>query len=106
MEHTITLTIDGREYVAVPRATYEAANGGNVDAIAYGRASIGADLKTARVAAGLTQAQLAKALGKSQPLVAQAESGAMRVSPRYLDAVLKACGLPKDWAPKKSKAKR
>jgi DNA-binding XRE family transcriptional regulator len=89
----ITLTINGREYVAVPREEFERNNpAGHVDAIAFGRASVGADLKSVRVAAGLTQAQLAKIMGKSQPMIAQAESGLMRVSPKYFDAVVEACG--------------
>ena len=51
----------------------------------------------ARREAGLTQAQLAKRLGRSQALVSQAESGRSRVSERYVDRVLEACQLQAGW---------
>jgi hypothetical protein len=39
-------------------------------------------------------------------MVSGAESGAVRIGARYVAAVLKACGLPKDWKPgAKGKAK-
>jgi ribosome-binding protein aMBF1 (putative translation factor) len=69
----------------------------SVEAHTFVRESIAADLRAARESAGLTQAQLAERMGKSQTMVSQAESGAMRVSERYVRAVLKACGLPMDW---------
>jgi ribosome-binding protein aMBF1 (putative translation factor) len=62
------------------------------------RASIGEGLRRARETAGLTQAELAKRLGIKQPVVSRAESGTGRVGERYVARVLKACGLPKDWA--------
>ena len=46
----------------------------------------------------LTQAELAKKLGVKQPIVSKAECGTGRVGERYIARVLKACGLPKDWA--------
>jgi transcriptional regulator with XRE-family HTH domain len=60
----------------------------------YARASIGATLKAAREHAGLTQAELAKRLKKSQPMVSGAESGTISVSDRYVSTVLRACGVP------------
>jgi DNA-binding XRE family transcriptional regulator len=105
----ITLTIDGREYVAIPRAEFErtqkkkAASSGNVDALAYSQKSLGAKLKAARVEAGLTQVQLAMALDLSQGMIAGAEAGSTNVAAKYVERVLKACGLPADWAPKKKR---
>lgn len=51
----------------------------------------------ARRAAGLTQAQLAKRLARSQAMVSQAESGHSQVSERYVRKVLEACGLQAEW---------
>ena len=107
----VTVTIDGKEYVAVPRADYLRMVGGKdlegaVDAAEYGRRSLGRSLRAAREAAGLSQAELAAKLGKAQPTVSGAETGAVHVGERYVAAVLKACGLPKDWkAPKKKGGK-
>jgi ribosome-binding protein aMBF1 (putative translation factor) len=57
------------------------------------------DLRAARLAAGLSQVQLAKRLRRSQTLVSLAENGRVSVGERYIRAVLKACGLPPDWRP-------
>jgi ribosome-binding protein aMBF1 (putative translation factor) len=108
MIDTIHMTIAGREYIAVPRVEFERltngaeATSGNVDALPYAMASLARDLLAARKAGGLTQVQLAEKMGKSQSTVAMAEAGKMRVSVLYVERVLKACGLPKDWAPKKN----
>ena len=101
----VQLTIEGEAYVAIPRAEYQAMTDkgleGAVDAAEFVRAKLGRTLRAAREAAGLTQAQLAEKLGKAQPMVSGAETGAVHVGHRYVDAVLKACGLPADWkAPK------
>ena len=56
-------------------------------------------LRAARRKAGLTQAQLAERLDRSQALVSLAERGALRTGTPYLHAVLEACGLPVDWEP-------
>ncbi|HEY3271833.1 MAG TPA: DUF2442 domain-containing protein [Geothrix sp.] len=56
-------------------------------------------LRAARSQAGLTQAQLAQRMGRSQALVSLAERGALRIGTPYLRAVLDACGLPDDWQP-------
>lgn len=106
MNRTTELTLDGKSYVILPKAEYLKLRRGDtpphtVDAIEYARAAIGVDLRTAREAAGLTQADLAKKLRKSQTMVSQAEAGNVSVGERYVAAVLKACGLPKDWKPKK-----
>lgn len=69
----------------------------HVDAIAYARRIIARDLRAARVQAGLTQAQLARKLRRTQAVVSQAETGHASVGERYVLAVLKACGLPPDW---------
>jgi ribosome-binding protein aMBF1 (putative translation factor) len=116
MGHTkVTVTIDGKEYVALPRADYlrlvGAKDGGKdlegaVDAVDYGRRSLGRTLRAAREAAGLTQAELAQKLGKAQPMVSGAETGAVRVGERYVAAVLKACGLASDWRAPRTKKKK
>jgi hypothetical protein len=98
----VTITIDNEDYVAIPRADYLRLLGdpeldGAVEAVAFARKAIGEDLRVARETAGLTQAELAKKLGKTQPMVSGAESGTIRVGERYVAAVLKACGLPKTW---------
>jgi hypothetical protein len=54
-------------------------------------------LLKARHAAGLTQAQLAEALGKSQALVSLAERGKTWTGEPYRLEVLRACRLPDDW---------
>ena len=103
MEHTVSVTIDGAEYVAIPRADYVRLVGGEdaegaVDALEYARRSLGMTLHAARETAGLSQTDLARRLRESQPLVSGAENGAVRVGERYVAAVLRACGLPEDWA--------
>ena len=60
-------------------------------------AARGKALQSARLAAGLTQAQLADRLGKSQTLVSLAERGKTWTGAPYRQEVLKACGLPSDW---------
>ena len=104
------LTIRGVEYVVIPKAEYLRIQGGSdlpagtVDAHAFVRESIAGDLRAAREHAGLTQAELATRMRKSQTMISQAESGTARISERYVKAVLKACGLPEDWAgPKRTK---
>lgn len=77
-----------------------------VDAIAYARDLLAADLLAAREHADLTQEQLAERLGKSQTMIARAEAGNVSVGERYVAAVLKACGLPKDWKPPTKSEKR
>lgn len=106
-----TLTIQGVEYVeyvVIPRAEYLKGAGlvppGSVEASSFVHSLVAGDLRAAREEAGLTQEELAGKLGKSQTLVSHAESGRERVGPRYVEAVLKACGLPKDWkAPKRKR---
>jgi|SRR5690606_33785185 len=105
-----TLTVGGVEYVVIPKAEYLRIQGGNdlpagtVDAHMFVRESIARDLRAARDHAGLTQAELAARMRKSQTMISQAESGTARISERYVKAVLKACGLPDDWAgPKRAK---
>jgi ribosome-binding protein aMBF1 (putative translation factor) len=101
-----TLTIGGIEYVVVPRVDYLKHAGtlprGSVEAHTHIRASIADGLRAARERAGLTQGQLAEKLGKSQTLVSLSEAGRERIGEKYVAAVLKACGLPKDWKPSKT----
>lgn len=103
MSNAQTIKLGKTEYVILPKAEYlrlqsiAGIPAGSVDAIDFARTSIGTTLRAAREHAGLTQAELAKALKKSQPMISGAESGSISVSARYVAAVLKACGLPEDW---------
>ena len=106
----VELELDGKEYVIVPKADYLRLRRGDtppntVDAIEFARDSIAADLRAAREKSGLTQDELAVKLDKSQTLVSQAEAGKVSVGERYVAAVLKACGLPKDWKAPKAKGR-
>jgi ribosome-binding protein aMBF1 (putative translation factor) len=103
------IEIAGAEYVVIPKKEYDKLRGqipeGSADAIAYANASIASDLKAAREAGELTQGQLAKKIGKSQTMVSQVESGQERPPKGYVEAVMKACRLPKDWAAPRRKRK-
>ena len=97
-----TLEIHGEEFVVLPRAEYDRLRGVPADAenaVAFGMQSLGRSLRLAREAAGLTQAELAKKLRRSQSMVSSAETGTVLVGQRYVAAVLRACGLPEDWNP-------
>ncbi len=110
------ITLDGKEYVILPKAEYlrlrkgeagaPAGSVGAVDAVAHADEVIAANLKRAREAAGLTQAELAERLGKSQAMVSGAESGRVRVSARYVATVLAACGLPEAWPARPERGKK
>ena len=107
-----TIKLGGTEYVILPKNEYlrlRDASGdlppGTVDALDYTRVALGARLREARRHAGLTQAELARLLKRSQPMVAGAEAARIRVSERYVSSVLAACGLPADW-PARSKTKK
>jgi transcriptional regulator with XRE-family HTH domain len=50
--------------------------------VEYTRRSLGRSLHAARERAGLTQDKLALKLGKTQPMVSGAESGAVRIGAR------------------------
>lgn len=63
----------------------------------YIRWSLGQNLRAARKAGQLSQKDLAARIGKAQSTVSMAEKGQIRVSSAYVRAVLKACGVPKDW---------
>ena len=112
MNHPQIIKFGKTEYVILPKAEYLQLQGfagipeGSVDAIAFARTSMGASLRAAREQVGLTQADLAKAMRKSQSMVSGAESGTISVSERYVRAVLKACGLPMDWARTREKPTR
>ncbi len=98
-----TILVKGERFVIIPEKEYnrlvkhDAAGG--VDAVEDARRSISDGLRKAREAAGLTQTQLAKALSRSQAFVCAAEKGMKDVGERYVNTVLKACGLPADWKP-------
>lgn len=91
-----TIQVHGEEFVIVPKKEFDRLRGvpeGSVDAVAFAREAIGRDLRAARERAGLTQAELAKRLRRSQAMVSAAENGTMRVGERYVKAVLRACGV-------------
>ena len=100
-----TLVVRGKRFVVIPELEYvrlRRASGEDideVDALQYARSSIARDLRSARQAAHLPQAQLARKLRRSQALVSAAERGTKEVGLRYVTAVLKACGLPENWKP-------
>jgi len=105
MGDAIEVKLDGKDYVILilPKKEYLRQRGGvlaeAVDALDHARRSLAGDLRAAREHAGLTQTQLARKLRKSQTMVSQAESGQVSVGERYVAAVLRACGLPKEWKP-------
>jgi hypothetical protein len=99
-----TFKIGKKEYVVIPRADYLRMGGiaeGSVDAVEFANASLASDMRAARDAAGLSQPELAKKIGKSQSMVAGVEAGRIAAGERYVRAVLRACKLPKDWKPMK-----
>lgn len=97
----IKMTIDGTEYVAIPRDEYERLVGGDAaprnEALDFVLEALGRNLRAAREHGGFTQAQLAKKLKKAQSTVSGSEAGKIRVSAGYVRKVLKVCGLPEDW---------
>jgi ribosome-binding protein aMBF1 (putative translation factor) len=99
--HAISIVIEGKEYVIMPKREYQRLAGPASVGDARGaiRAALGERLRAARERAGLSQQGLAERMDVSQPMVSGAERGRVRVSERYAKAVLKACGLPRDWAP-------
>jgi ribosome-binding protein aMBF1 (putative translation factor) len=112
MERSIqTIRLGGTEYVIIPRAEYgelagRKAAGNEVLAVDFAQHALSESLRTARESPGLTQAELAARLKKSQPMVSGAESGRVRVGAAYVKAVLKACKLPEDWTARKTGPKR
>lgn len=97
-----TLIIDNTEFVVLPKAewlrlTGQAAPETLSPARQSVRDGIARDLRKAREHAGLTQAELAAKLKKSQAMVRGAENGTVKTGWPYAKAVLKACGLPEDW---------
>jgi transcriptional regulator with XRE-family HTH domain len=95
-----TLTIGGEEYVVIPKAEYSSRSP------AGGFAGASNRLRDARQKAGLTQAGLAKRLGRSQTFVSLVEAGRAQVNERYVGSVLNACKLPPNWgAPKRRRGK-
>ena len=105
-EGVATLEIHGEEFVLLPRIEYDRLRGvpaDGVDAVGFGMQSLGRSLRLAREEAGLTQAELAKKLRRSQSLVSSAETGTVRIGQRYVLSVLKACKLPEDWKAGRSK---
>lgn len=97
-----TLIIDNTEFVVLPKDEWLRLIGQTApEKLSPARQSvlngIGRDLRKAREHAGLTQAELAGKLKKSQAMVSGAENGTVKTGWPYAKAVLRACGLPEDW---------
>jgi DNA-binding XRE family transcriptional regulator len=93
-----TMTLDGAEYVLIPRAEFELlSNGapmlppsdaaGNAPAVAYATASIARKLLRERLAVGMSQRDLAAAAGIRPEVLNRAERGAVIPSVRTLEKV-------------------
>lgn len=101
-----TLTLDGRDYVIIAKADWDrlaARTGiheklslpslpkpdadGNVDAIAYARASIARDVIKDRHAAGLSQLELARLAGVRQETISRIETGKHTVTRRTISKI-------------------
>lgn len=96
------IRIEGEDYVLISADEYLRCGGDEqrltgVPMRAAGDGPVAKRLRRARSHARLTQADLAERLGKSQTLVSQAETGKARVNHQYVAAVLKACGLRRNW---------
>jgi transcriptional regulator with XRE-family HTH domain len=72
----------------------EAHSGGDDDPeVLKLRTKFGEDLRVARIKAGLSQAQLAKRLGRSQQYVSLIESGHRRLPIEAMTLIMRALGL-------------
>lgn len=95
-----TIVIKGERYVVIPEKEYRRLTGKGEPtrpAEDVFRDVMAANLRAARAAAGLSQAELAGKLGVSKSMVAGTESGRIRVADGYTATVLRACKLPKNW---------
>lgn len=108
---TMTLTVDGKEYIAIPKKEFQRYQKlmkaprvplpsknkqGDVDAAAYLSASIANSLIEDREAVGLSQKELAEKAGIRVETLNRAERGAVVPDTRTLqkiDKALKAAGL-------------
>lgn len=100
MKHpgAIPMTIGGSDYVAIPKAEYQALVG-EPDAELATAAAL---LRAARAQAGLTQADLAGKLKVGQAHISNCEAGRERTGAKLVARWLKACRLPADWKPSAS----
>jgi transcriptional regulator with XRE-family HTH domain len=57
------------------------------------RVHFGEEVRTARIAAGLTQAQLAERIGRSQRYVSMIETGSRRLPIEAMVVIMRALGL-------------
>lgn len=104
--HTIRMTIDGKRYVAVPESEYKrivkkedrppklprADRHGNREALGTMAALIAQDVREARAAAGMTQAQLAESAGVRVETISRIESGKHAPSIRTMKKIDTALG--------------
>lgn len=89
------MRIGGSDYVAIPKAEYQALIGEPDPDMA----TTAATLRAARTYAGLTQADLADKLKVGQAHISNCESSRERVGAKLITRWLKACRLPADWKP-------
>lgn len=107
---TTVLEIKGERFAIIPEFEYRnlltlaglEPEDDLVDAEEFMARELGETLRKARESAGMTQAQLATKLKKSQGMVSAAELGKKEIGARYVASVLKACGLPDNWKPSES----
>lgn len=98
----VRVDLEGVEYLLIAKSDYVRWRGAQVgdarrrgpDACSRGLKGIARRLREARRAAGLSQVDLARKLGRSQPFVSQTENARVRVGDKHLRSVLRACGLP------------
>jgi len=89
----LTLRIEDEEYIVVPRAEYARLTKQSdvPDDVRARRVALGRKLRAARGKAGLTQADLARRLRKTQATVSRIERGMIAISAAFAAKVLKAC---------------
>lgn len=100
-----TLHLDGREYVVMPRAEFDRLQGlanlpplpkpdkhGTMPAVAFARASLARKIIRARIEAGLTQKDLAKAAGIRVETLCRIETGKHTASPATAEKIGRALG--------------
>jgi DNA-binding XRE family transcriptional regulator len=100
-----TISLDGREYVVIPRSDYDRLQGlanlppypkadkqGNMPAVEFGRASLARKIIRARVEAGLSQKDLAKRAGIRVETLCRIETGKHTASAPTLRKLERALG--------------
>jgi ribosome-binding protein aMBF1 (putative translation factor) len=84
---TLTFVVAGEEWIAVRKGDFARL----VDEPTPKEAALGKRLRAARLASGLTQADIARRMRRTQATVSRIESGRVRPSRRYVERVLALC---------------